>query len=136
MKNNTSELVNTIIMLASPLDKPVLNIDFYFEAFYRNINSYWLANRLTNPPITNATYNCCNATSAANSIELGDNIDSDQLDNDKHLEYLSLQNQLIVTIGGGSRDNLVHSGLTTSQFSDVHAMVLAFIIYIFKNKKY
>lgn len=125
MNRETAKQVNTIIALATPLDQPVLNIDFYSEAFYRKSNEYWLQHR---PPadnvITNLTNTCCNASNYAlisnqhhESVTVVDA-------NNKNINLTSyiLKDILLITIGGGSRDRLVHSGLTTSRFSDVHTM--------------
>lgn len=113
--------VNTIITLASPIDKPVLNIDFYTESFYRKSNKLWLEHRLPNRnPITNLTNTCCNATNTVDEVDASDTKMDAFIDvNDKR--YF-LKDILLITIGGGSRDILVHSGYTTSQFSDIHTM--------------
>lgn len=111
---NYVDLVNSLIMLSTPVDKPVINIDNYFEAFYRNINDFWLLNRATVNVIKNTTNTCClnhvGATEVSPSIS----------DND---DEFPLSKKLLITIGGGSRDILVHPALTTSKFSDVHAIV-------------
>lgn len=121
---NTATLVNTFIAIASPMDKPVLNIDFYMEAFYRKSNKLWLDHRLPNQnPITNLTNTCCNASNTAEATvfqSVTENENGTAIDiNDKR--YF-LKDILLITIGGGSRDILVHSGLTFSQFSDIHSI--------------
>lgn len=125
MNRDMATRVNTVIAIASPIDTPVLNIDFYSEGFYRKSNKFWLAHR---PPshqvITNLTNTCCNASNFASSIfpvvEANKATDSPNLMSyDK--QYF-LKDVLLITIGGGSRDLLVHAGLTTSKFSDVHTM--------------
>lgn len=122
MNRETAKRVNTVIAIASPIDKPVLNIDFYMEAFYRKSNKLWLDHRPPNPNlITNLTNTCCNAS---NFVEFNSNAILDEenaLSNNDAKRYF-LEDILFITIGGGNRDLLVQSGLTTSQFSDVHAM--------------
>lgn len=118
MNRETAKRVNTVITLASPIDKPVLNIDFYMEAFYRKTNKLWLEHRPPNPNlITNLTNTCCNAS---NFIDVG-TTGLDQPTQSDSKRYF-LDDILFITVGGGNRDVLVHSGLTTSQFSDVHTM--------------
>lgn len=121
MNRETANRVNTVIALAAPLDKPVLNIDFYTEAFYRKTNKLWSEHRPPNPNlITNLTNTCCNAS---NFEQLHFNADDEQtaLAHGPTKRYF-LEDILLITIGGGSRDILVHSGLTTSKFSDIHVV--------------
>lgn len=80
--------INSIICLASPMDRPAINLDMHIHKFYRNVDEKWELNR-------------SNGTVAEESKAWDD--------------------KLLVTIGGGSRDIQVHSGLTSSRFSDVHA---------------
>lgn len=109
------DLVNTVIMLSTPVDKPVINIDNYFEIFYRNINDFWSFNRGSINLVTNTTNTCCLKHIGPTEISpLAAN------DND---EQFPLNKKLLITIGGGSRDILVHSALTMSKFSDIHAIV-------------
>lgn len=120
MNRDTATRVNTVIAIAAPIDKPVLNIDFYTEAFYRKSNKLWLEHRPPNPnAITNLTSTCCNAS---NFVE----IDSSSVEQTElsanHAKRYFLEDILFITIGGGSRDLLVPEGLTTSQFSDIHVM--------------
>lgn len=121
--------VNTIIALASPIDAPVLNIDFYSEAFYRKSNKFWLEHR---PPIsnviTNLTNTCCNASNNAVAMD-GSNLtaefrmdEQNAMSSAKKIEKYFLKDILLITIGGGKRDLLVQAGLTTSRFSDIHTM--------------
>lgn len=112
---NYIDLVNTVIMLSTPVDKPVINIDNYFEVFYRNINDFWLLNRGSVNVIKNTTNTC-----SINHIGPTEVAPSTTNDND---EEFPLNKKLLITIGGGSRDILVHSALTTSKFSDIHAIV-------------
>lgn len=109
MNNHISDLVNTVIMIATPVDKPVLNIDVYFEALYRNVDHYWQQHKTISDQITNTTNTCCAPTKT--SIQPTNGL--------KKLDQL-----VLITIGGGSRDLMIHAGLTNSKFSDVHAMVL------------
>lgn len=121
MNRETAKRVNTVIAIAAPIDKPVINIDFYMEAFYRKSNKLWLEHRPPNPNlITNLTNTCCNAS---NFIEYDVNTTVDINGNDSNIaKRYFLDDILFITIGGGSRDVLVQSGLTASQFSDVHVM--------------
>lgn len=120
MNRETAKLVNTVIAIASPIDKPVINIDFYMEAFYRKSNKVWLEHRPPNPnAITNLTSTCCNAT---NFIDFNSStIESTEV-NVNHVKRYFLDDILFITVGGGSRDLLVPAGLTTSKFSDIHVM--------------
>lgn len=121
MNRETAKLVNTIIAIASPIDQPVLNIDFFTEAFYRKSNKLWLEHRPPNQnPITNLTNTCCNAS---NFIELEPSSHDEKTDlSTSDAKRYFLDDILFITVGGGSRDLLVHSGLTSSQFSDIHVM--------------
>lgn len=105
---NSTDMINTIITLAAPMDRPVIALDFHMDAFYRKVDKYWLANRKSINEITNDTNTCCNQNQKDEKV-----IKS---------KDLLLDNKLLVTIGGGSRDVMVHSGLTNSKFSDIHAM--------------
>lgn len=138
MNRETAKRVNTVIAIAAPIDKPVMNIDFYMEAFYRKSNKLWLEHRPPNPNlITNLTNTCCNATNFIEyNVTADTNADSNgeqMLENTPHeqpnangnnsvAKRYFLDDILFITIGGGSRDILVQSGLTTSKFSDVHVM--------------
>lgn len=124
MNRETAKRVNTVITLASPIDKPVLNIDFYMEAFYRKTNKLWLEHRPPNPNlITNLTNTCCNASNFITTDMSATDNDDEQIElKQTDSKRYFLDDILFITIGGGSRDVLVHSGLTTSQFSDVHTM--------------
>lgn len=120
MNRETAKRVNTVIGLASPIDKPVLNIDFYTEAFYRKSNKLWLEHRPPNPNlITNQTNTCCNAS---NFMEIESKSQEQMTAQKSDEKRYFLEDILFITIGGGSRDVLVPSGLTTSQFSDIHVM--------------
>lgn len=120
MNRETAKRVNTVIAIASPIDKPVINIDFYTEAFYRKSNKLWLEHRPPNPnAITNLTSTCCNAS---NFIENPSNTIEQTEVTASHAKRYFLEDILFITIGGGSRDLLVAEGFTTSQFSDIHVM--------------
>lgn len=108
------DLVNTLVMLSTPMDKPVINIDNYFELFYRKVNDFWTMNRRTVNVIKNTTNTCC-----VNHTGPAEHAPSDDDNNEAYL----LDKKLLITIGGGSRDILVHSALTESKFSDIHAIV-------------
>lgn len=120
MNRETSKRVNTVIAIAAPIDKPVLNIDFYTEAFYRKSNKLWLEHRPPNPnAINNLTSTCCNAS---NFAEFDSSTIKQTEVSASHAKRYFLEDILFITIGGGSRDLLVPDGLTTSQFSDIHVM--------------
>lgn len=106
-------LVNTVVMLSTPVDKPVINIDNYFQLFYRNINDFWMVNRGSVNAVKNTTNTCC--INYIGQTEVSAPVIDD--------EVFPLNKMLLVTIGGGSRDILVHSALTMSKFSDIHAIV-------------
>lgn len=161
LSKEIAKRVNTVIALASPLDQPVLNIDTYFEAFYRKVNSFWKKHRHINYVITNRTNTCCNASNylagTAKNINKNENnffmnFDGSTEESDeqlfdsngkvtdssgsgmndvpqkevenywRHNDSNSLKEILMITVGGGSRDLLVHPGLTSSQYSDIHTM--------------
>lgn len=102
--------INTIISVAGPLDSPVINFDFSMEAFYRKTEQYLVDNR-TSIEATNETNLC--RTSHTNLIPT--------TLNESHF----LNDKLYISIGGGNRDILVHSGLTHSKFSDIHVLTTA-----------
>lgn len=99
--------INTIISVSGPLDNPVINLDYSMEAFYKNTESYLLANR-TSVAATNETNLCKTVHSNLIPTTL----------NESHF----LNDKLFISIGGGNRDILVHSGLTHSKFSDLHVL--------------
>lgn len=94
----TVKLINTVITLASPMDKAVLNLDTHINYFYDSIEKFWIKNR-----------NISNLTS---SFSINGYNKSKKLLDDK----------LLITIGGGRKDLMVHSGLTDSKYSDLHVM--------------
>lgn len=85
------------------MDKPVLALDSEMYFYYQNVNTFWMENRHHIVIPNNQTNNCRNKNDEfkGNSKKLDD--------------------KLLITIGGGSRDLLVSSGLTASKFSNVHA---------------
>lgn len=123
MNKENAKLVNTLIAIATPMDEPVLNIDYYLDSFYRKSNTFWEQHRQSNhTQITNLTNTCCNASNYASSIVIGVPTADNATTNAKASEVNFLQNILLITIGGGNRDLLVRSALTTSRFSDIHTM--------------
>lgn len=111
---NVSSVVSTVIMLAGPVDRPVVNIDVYFEAFYRKIEQYWRGNRAEVHEATNTTNTCCH---------VGIDVKVDLAKPKNENNDLKLKDLLLITIGGGEQDFMVQSELTSSKYSDVHAMV-------------
>lgn len=105
--------INTIITLAAPMDKPVIAMDQYIAYFYDSVQSFWLEHRTPGSPITNSS-NFCKPYRLINPKTTARN--------DSSIETRLLDEKLLITIGGGSRDLMVHSGLTKSNFSDIHAM--------------
>lgn len=102
-----SSYINTIIFISTPLDKPVVDFDSKINEFY--VKSYrFLSNKkFTYVPTTET--NVCNnynhrIPQARNESKLLDNV-------------------LMISIGGGNRDFLVRDALTSSKYSDIHAMV-------------
>lgn len=113
---NVSALVHTVLMIATPVDRPVVDVDFYTSAFYRRVDAYWQQHRSAQRLITNRTATCGNGYgSTERRSRAGDA---------PRLPAL-LDHVLLVTIGGGERDRLVHAGLTQSRFGDLHAMSAA-----------
>ncbi|KAL7022968.1 hypothetical protein ACKWTF_012440 [Chironomus riparius] len=106
----TAKLINTVITLASPMDKSVLNWDIYINKFYNSIEDYWIENRQV---VQDTLNNSCTDHYRCRTKNL--NPESSKILDDK----------LLITIGGGNKDLLVHSGLTDSKFSDLHVMSTA-----------
>lgn len=100
---DTAQLINTVIALASPMDKPVINVDHHIDSFYESIDSYWMENR----QILESN-NSCGLKQRREALS--------------RTETRILDDKLLITIGGGNRDLMVHSGLTDSKFSDLHTM--------------
>lgn len=109
--SRTKAHINTIITMGTPVDYPVIPFDFHIYAFYKRIDEIWSQNRIANK-VTNKTNYC-----EQNANEMPTIKSPDQNENEDNLN-----DKLFITIGGGSRDMMVHAGLTTSQFSDVHAI--------------
>lgn len=72
--------------------------------------------------ITNQTNTCCIATNSVETIEHEPNSErgSNSSNNLNDKRYF-LKDVLLITVGGGNRDILVQSSMTTSQFSDIHS---------------
>ncbi|KAL5277878.1 PGAP1 family protein [Megaselia abdita] len=107
VNESIAKKINTIISVSGPLDTPVINFDYSMEAFYRKTEEYLLENR-TSIAATNETNLC--KTVHSNFIPT--------VLNESHF----LNDKLFISIGGGNRDILVHSGLTHSKFSDLHVL--------------
>jgi glycosylphosphatidylinositol deacylase len=100
----TRSQINTVIVLASPMDKPVLALDSEMYYYYQNVNNFWMENRHHIVIPSNRTNNCIKK-------------DEEFEGNSKKLDE-----KLLITVGGGSRDLMVSSGLTDSKFSNVHVL--------------
>uniref|UniRef100_A0A2M4AGR0 GPI inositol-deacylase n=1 Tax=Anopheles triannulatus TaxID=58253 RepID=A0A2M4AGR0_9DIPT len=81
-----------IVTISAPMDKPVALLDHYHQSFYDRIEQAWRANRSIAVPGANPSTG------------------------------RPLDGILLVTIGGGIRDIIVHDGLTASRYADLHAM--------------
>jgi GPI inositol-deacylase len=101
----TAQYVGAIITLASPMDKPVISWDVHIKNFYETIDNYWTDNRLVSRPHNNS----CGMRKKK------------IIEHEKN-SAKTLDDKLLITIGGGNKDLLVHSGLTNSKFSDLHVM--------------
>lgn len=121
---NISVIVNTVIMIAAPLDRAVVNIDLPLDKFYRKVHDYWTANRIvSNNLLENDSNTCCQHRDPVveKTVAVYDKIEIENKINDNNGQLLN--DILMISIGGGSRDLIVHAGLSTSVFSDVHVMV-------------
>lgn len=105
-----SGMINSIIFIATPIDRPVVNFDVYMEAAYRETNEY-LSLQRSAMLIKNVT-NCCTNVHAAGVSKSEE-------------PPKSLDDKLLISIGGGNRDLLVHAGLIYSKFSDINIMTSA-----------
>lgn len=110
-KPELSEMIKTVITLAAPMDKPVIAFDYYTELFYKSIDKIWMENRSVGKVVTNNTNYCKPYRLVSNGSTLNEND-----------ELKRLNDKLLITIGSGSRDLMVHPGLTNSKFSDIHVM--------------
>ncbi|XP_037939249.1 GPI inositol-deacylase isoform X2 [Teleopsis dalmanni] len=110
--NDTVKLINTVIFISSPLDNPVVNIDTEMNLFYEKTNKMLMETRSQNL-LSNA--NIC--TNTVFLQEIAKKFSIAQQSNKSLTE-----NVLLISIGGGNRDLLVRAGLTSSRFSDIHAM--------------
>lgn len=99
--------VNSIIFISTPLDNPVVNFDSKINEFYTFSDRYISTKRVSHLP-TRHTNVCSNYQHRI-----------PQQRNESKL----LDNVLMISIGGGNRDLLVRDALTTSKYSDIHAMV-------------
>lgn len=100
-------LIGTIIALSAPLDKPVVNLDVYINAFYRSINDKFSESRKIRK-IGNNTNTCCS--------------EKMHKEEPRNPSPKGFDDKLLISIGGGSRDIIVHSGQSDSIYSDIHAM--------------
>lgn len=105
--------INTIITLAAPMDKPVISMDHYIAQFYNSIESFWMEHRTPGSSVTNSS-NFCKPYRlvSLNTTTVNESSNASKL----------LDEKLLITIGGGSRDLMVAPQLTRSNFSDIHAM--------------
>lgn len=119
---NVSALVHTVLMLATPVDRPVLDVDFFTSAFYRQIDTYWEQHRLEKWLATNETV--LYGADDDNNNQRAPAIETERITTIPVVQVPNalLNDVLLITIGGGVRDRLVPAGLTASRFSDVHAM--------------
>lgn len=102
-----AKYINSIIYISSPIDNPVVNFDSKINKFYTYSNFYLSNKRVSHLPNRNTNV-CTNY--------------QDRIPQQRN-ESMILDNILMISIGGGNRDLLVRDGLTTSQYSDIHAMV-------------
>ena len=105
-----SAFVNSIIFISTPIDYPVVNFDTEMNKFYTWSNTYLSSRKKSYVP--DIATNVC--TNYQHRVPLQGN------------ESRTLDNTLMISIGGGNRDLLVRDGLTISKYSDIHAMVFSF----------
>uniref|UniRef100_A0A182RLM9 GPI inositol-deacylase n=1 Tax=Anopheles funestus TaxID=62324 RepID=A0A182RLM9_ANOFN len=91
-QRNIGRHVAGIVTLSAPVDKPVALLDHYHHSFYDRIEQAWKTDR------------------------------SVAMEPKTSPLKLSLDGILFITIGGGIRDIIVHDGLTSSRYADLHAM--------------
>lgn len=99
-------LINSIVAISSPMDVPVLAMDHYLQNFYNSVNSQWKQNRTV-----------CSSPGKAARLKVEDDYCLTPEKGSRPLDHI-----LLVTVGGGIRDTMVHDSLTNSIFGDVHAM--------------
>lgn len=99
--------INSIIFISSPLDIPVINLDYEIQKFYVNNEKFLSINR--------ERYLAHNQTNAC--VDLYQNVSYFRS------ESSLMENILMISIGGGNRDLMVQESLTMSKYSDIHAMV-------------
>uniref|UniRef100_A0A1A9WXZ2 GPI inositol-deacylase n=1 Tax=Glossina brevipalpis TaxID=37001 RepID=A0A1A9WXZ2_9MUSC len=98
--------INSIIFISSPLDVPVINLDYKIQKFYVNNDKFLSIKRERYLP-NNETNTC---------LDLYQNISYSR--NESSL----MENVLMISIGGGNRDLMVKDSLTMSKYSDIHTM--------------
>ncbi|CAM6031630.1 unnamed protein product, partial [Sphagnum compactum] len=103
--------INTIITIAAPMTAPVITFDYYMASYYKSVEKTWESRTEVNPAVGNST-NYCKPYRLVKDLKK----------NDKENKSHPLDHKLLITIGSGSRDLMVHPGLTNSKYSDVHAM--------------
>jgi len=100
--------VNSIIFISTPLDQPVLNMDMEIRNFYEYTEN--LLSKYRKSFIISNETNVCDQKFCRSSKSVGTSY--------------ALDDVLLISIGGGNRDFLVRDALTTSKYSDIHAMVI------------
>uniref|UniRef100_A0A1B0AEI1 GPI inositol-deacylase n=1 Tax=Glossina pallidipes TaxID=7398 RepID=A0A1B0AEI1_GLOPL len=98
--------INSIIFISSPLDIPVINLDYEIQKFYVNNEKFLSINR--------ERYLAHNETNTC--VDLYQNVSYFRS------ESSLMENILMISIGGGNRDLMVQESLTMSKYSDIHAM--------------
>ncbi|XP_026469702.1 GPI inositol-deacylase-like [Ctenocephalides felis] len=102
--DENSQRVNTIITLATPNKKPVAALDQLIPTFYTETFKYWTEN-----------FQIMNMTNKSNKAGF----------KDINKENSKFSDILFISIGGGSRDILVPSGLTSSKFGHINTLTTA-----------
>ncbi|KAL9872577.1 GPI inositol-deacylase isoform 2-T2 [Glossina fuscipes fuscipes] len=98
--------INSIIFISSPLDIPVINLDYEIQKFYVNNEKFLSINR--------ERYLAHNETNTC--VDLYQNVSYFRS------QSSFMENILMISIGGGKRDLMVQESLTISKYSDIHAM--------------
>ncbi|XP_062536617.1 GPI inositol-deacylase isoform X2 [Armigeres subalbatus] len=99
-------LINSIVAISSPMDAPVISLDHYLQNFYNTVNNQWKQNRTV-----------CTTPDRAARLKVEDDYCLTTGKASRQLDHI-----LLVTVGGGIRDTMVHDSFTNSLFSDVHSM--------------